>query len=405
MTPDPRQHQEPSQPNDRHEFRQERLRRWRLVLGAGANNQADGIGIALEGDDLARDRAMQALYERSDDRRGGLGASSPGVARWLGDIRTYFPTSVVQVMQKDAIDRLGLQRLLLEPELLSSVEPDINLVGTLMSLGGVLPARSRDTARQVIRRVADQLMRRLEAPMRQAVAGALARHIRNRRPRHNEIDWHRTIRANLRHFQAEYQTIIPETRIGHGRKRSALREIVVCMDQSGSMASSVVYAGIFGCVLASIPSVRTRIVAFDTSIVDLTEKSSDPVDVLFGVQLGGGTDINRALAYCQSLIARPTQTILILITDLFEGGDNNEMLKRAAALNASGAQLITLLALSDQGKPCFDANNAAALAALNIPCFACTPDKFPDLMAAAIARRDINAWAAQSGMVTCRAQS
>lgn len=393
---------------------EDRLRRWRLILGGGNNNQADGIGITLSGDDLARDRAMQALYDADDDggnagagrggRRGGLGASSPSVAQWLGDIRTYFPTSIVKVMQRDAIDRLGIQRLLLEPELLESVEPDINLVGTLMSLNGVLPQRSRETARLVIRRVTDQLMRRLEAPMRQAVAGALARSIRNRRPRHNEIDWHRTIRANLQHYQPEYKTIIPETRIGHGRKRTAMRDIIVCMDQSGSMATSVVYAGIFGCVLASIPSVRTRVIAFDTAVVDLSEKSSDPVDMLFGVQLGGGTDINLALRYCQTQIARPHDTILVLITDLFEGGNNHEMLKRAAAITAGGTQLITLLALSDEGKPCYDDRNAAALAALNIPCFACTPDKFPDLMAAAIAKRDINTWASETGIVTTRAE-
>jgi Mg-chelatase subunit ChlD len=396
---------------------EERLRRWRLLLGGGTEkNPVDGIGISLTPDDLARDRAMQALYGGDDDagsggkggrggRGGGLGASSPNVARWLGDIRTYFPTSVVQVMQKDAIERLNLHRLLLEPELLSSVEPDINLVGTLMSLNGVLPQKSKGTARLVVRRVTDQLMRRLEAPMRQAVTGALARSVRNRRPRHNEIDWHRTIRANLQHYQEDYKTIVPETRIGHGRKRTAMREIIVCMDQSGSMASSIVYAGIFGCVLASLPSVRTRIVAFDTAVVDLTDKSSDPVDILFGVQLGGGTDIARALEYCQSHITRPTDTIFVLITDLIEGGDNAVLLKRAASIVASGAQLITLLALSDEGKPCYDDRNAAAFAALGIPCFACTPDKFPDLMAAAISRRDINAWAAQAGMVTTRSES
>lgn len=378
----------------------ERLRRWRLILGGG---EADGTQARLDGADLAMDRAMQALYD--SERSAGLGGSSPNVARWLGDIRTYFPSSVVRVMQKDALERLDLHKMLLEPELLSSVEPDVNLVASLMSLSGVLPARTRDTARQVVRKVTDDLLRRLAAPMRQAVAGALSRAVRNRRPRHNEIDWHRTIRANLRHYQTEYGTIVPEARIGHGRKRSAMKEIIVCMDQSGSMASSVVYAGVFGAVLASMPSVRTRVVAFDTSVVDLTERMADPVDVLFGVQLGGGTDINRALAYCQGLVTRPADTVLVLITDLYEGGDAKEMLKRAATLASSGVQLVTLLALSDDGTPGFDHRHAAALTALGVPCFACTPDKFPELMAAAIARRDIAAWAAQQGLVVSRASA
>lgn len=278
----------------------ERLKRWRLVLGGGAG---EGTEVTLQGDDAAMDRTLQALYD--PDRRGGLGGSSPNVARWLGDIRTYFPTSVVQVMQRDALERLNLQRMLLEPELLATVEPDVQLIGSLLALRGVIPNHTKETARMVVRRVVDQLLRKLAAPTRQAVLGSLNRSVRNRRPRHNEIDWPRTIRANLRHYQPKYRTIVPETRIGYGRKRSSLRDIVLCVDQSGSMASSVVYAGVFGAVLASLPAVTTRMVVFDTSVVDLTDDLHDPVDLLFGVQLGGGTDINRALSYCRTIVRRP----------------------------------------------------------------------------------------------------
>src|SRR5262249_35638013 len=152
-----------------------------------------------------------------------------------------------------------------------------------------------------VRKCVEEIQQRLAEPMRQAVAGALNRAIRNRRPRHREIDWNRTIRANLKHYQPEYQTVVPETRIGFGRKRSALRDVILCVDQSGSMATSIVYSGIFGAVLASLPAVRTQVVVFDTAVVDLSDKLSDPVDVLFGTQLGGGTDINQALSYCQGI--------------------------------------------------------------------------------------------------------
>lgn len=168
------------------------------------------------------------------------------------------------------------------------------------------------------------------------------------------------------------------------------------------MGASVVYSGVFGAVLASIPALRTHVVAFDTSVADLTEKMSDPVDVLMGVQLGGGTDINQALAYCQGLITRPRDTILVLITDLYEGGDNQEMLKRAAAMAGSGVRMVTLLALADTGAPGFDEKNAAALASFGVPSFACTPDKFPELMAAAIHGRELGLWAADQGLVTSR---
>ena len=189
--------------------------------------------------------------------------------------------------------------------------------------------------------------------------------------------------------------------MGYGRKaRRPQREVVLCIDQSGSMANSVVYSSIFGAVLASLPAVSTQLVVFDTAVVDLTEKLDDPVDVLFGVQLGGGTDINGAVAYCQSLIKEPRNSIFVLISDLYEGGVEANLLRRAAELVDSGVQFITLLALSDEGAPAYDHALAAKLAALGVPSFACTPDAFPQLMAAAIRRDDINAWAATQGMVT-----
>ncbi|HRF59604.1 MAG TPA: VWA domain-containing protein [Fimbriimonadaceae bacterium] len=357
----------------------ERVRRWRLILGGG---EADGTGYDLEGLDLARDQTLAALYD--SERKGGLGPSSPNVARWLGDIRSYFPTSVVQVMQKDAIDRLDLQKILLEPESLAAVEPDVNLVATLLSLSRILPAKTRDTARQVVRKVVEDLESRLASPLRQAVAGSLAKSIRNRRPKLRDIDWNRTIRANLRHYQQDYRTIIPETLLGYGRRGQAVREVILCLDQSGSMATSIVYAGVFGATLASIRALKTHVVAFDTTVVDLTADIQDPIDMLFSVQLGGGTDIEQALRYAQGLVRAPSDTIMILISDLLEGGDNIKFLNRAAKIKQSGVNLICLLALSDEGAPAYDARNAAFLASIDIPTFACTPEAFPELMAKAI---------------------
>jgi Mg-chelatase subunit ChlD len=378
----------------------ERLKRWRLVLG-GAD---DGTGMSLTGRDAQIDAALSSLYEQqqSGPRSAGLGASAPNVARWLGDIREYFPSSVVSVMQRDAIERLDLHQLLLEPELLEAVEPDVNLVGTLLSLNRVIPAKTRETARLVVRKVVEELERRLEQKTRSAVTGALDRASRTRRPRRlADVDWDRTIRANLRHYQPGLRTIVAETLIGYGRRQQAIqRDVVLCVDQSGSMASSVVYSSVFAAVLASLRSLRTSLVVFDTSVVDLTPELSDPVEVLFGTQLGGGTDINQALAYCERLVQRPGDTILVLISDLMEGGDELALRRRAAALVAAGVSVIALLALSDDGAPAFDHDNARAFAALGIPTFACTPDRFPDLIAAAIEKRDVNVWAARAGIVT-----
>jgi Mg-chelatase subunit ChlD len=404
----------------------ERLRRWRLLLGAAADGrlglgggsgygdgdgdghgsgggQGGGSGSGLSPADQAADAALAALYEAGrggagprdrGPRSAGLGASAPTVARWLGDIRTYFPSSVVQVMQRDAIERLNLRQLLLEPELLESIEPDVHLVGTLLSLTKVMPETTRATARQVVARVVAEVEQRIAQRTRAAVSGALNRATRSRRPKLRDIDWNRTIGANLARYLPEYRTVVPERLVGYGRRQQVVaRDVVLAIDQSGSMASSVVYAAVFGAVLASIRALKTSLVVFDTAVVDLTSQLSDPVDVLFGTQLGGGTDINKAIAYSQTLITRPRDSIFVLISDLIEGGIREQMLSRIAALTSAGVQVVVLLALSDDGAPVFDQQNAAALADLGVPAFACTPDAFPELLAVAIDGGDVAAWA------------
>ena len=378
---------------------EEQLKRWRLILGSGHN---DGTGMSLSGLDNHIDNTLSALYD--SEKKGGLGSSSPNVSRWLGDIRTYFPSPVVKIMQQDALKRLNLTSMLLEPEMLASVEPDVHLVATLMTLGKVIPDKTKDTARQVIRRVVDELIQKLSQPMQQAVMGSLNKAAKNKRPRYNEIDWNSTIKKNLKHYQHEYKTIIPEVRIGYGRKRRALKDVILCVDQSGSMGTSVVYSGIFGAVMASLPAIQTKMVVFDTAVADLTEELKDPVDLLFGVQLGGGTDIQQALTYCQQIAHRPLETVLVLITDLYEGGSNEEMLKRAAHLVAAGVQIIVLLALNDDGTPSYDHGNAEVLAAMGVPVFACTPNLFPDMMAAALSKQDISQWASEHNINVARRQ-
>lgn len=370
---------------------EEYLKRWRLILGG---NEADGTGITLTQEEQRIDQSLEAVYD--SDRRGGLGSSAPKVSRWLGDIREFFPQTVVQVIQRDAIKRLNITSLLTEKEMLETVVPDVHLVATLMSLSRVIPEKNKDMARQVVRKVVDELLRKLSAPTQQAVTGALNRSARRRNPRYNEIDWKTTITKNLKNYQPEYKTIIPEMRIGYGRKRKAMKDIILCLDQSGSMGTSVIYSGIFGSVLASIPAVSTQMVVFDTTVVDLTDDLQDPVDLLFGVQLGGGTDIARALTYCQGVITRPQDTVLVLVTDLYEGGDAREMRKKFVSLVNSGVQLIVLPALNDDGAPSYDKSHAEFLANIGVPTFACTPDKFPDLMAAALSKQNIGMWISQN---------
>lgn len=393
----------------------EKERRWHLVLGTENNGGGKGSGSGAGGlseQDRRLSQALTSLYgngDQSDKKgRGSLSRSAPRVSQWLGDIREFFPSQVVQVVQRDAFHRLGLKQMLMEPEFLSAMEADVHLVADLVSLRSVMPEKTIDTARQVIQKVVDELMARLEQKTTEAIRGAINKSKRTFRPRFADIDWPRTIAANLRHYQAEYQTVVPEKLIGYmrqSRRMTDLDEVILCVDQSGSMATSVVYSSIFAAVMASIPAVKTQLVCFDTAIVDLTDELEDPVSVLFGVQLGGGTDINQAVAYCEDKIERPGKTHLILITDLYEGGDSESLQTRIAHLIGQGVNVITLLALSDDGRPAYDADLAAKFAAIGSPVFACTPDQFPGLMATALKREDILDWAAEEDIKTIRPDS
>jgi Mg-chelatase subunit ChlD len=392
-----------------HDSSRERERRWRLILGkdadpAGAPDQPDettgapGDPGGLGDGDQRMDAALESLYGESKD--GDLSDANPDIARWLGDIRQYFPEDMVQLMQRDALQKMDLRKLLQSPNLLAEIEPDVHLVSQILSLKRVMPRKTQESARLVVAQVVAELQEELAYPLQQAIAGTLNRATRTRRPKFKEINWQRTVQANLKHYQQDLRTVIPEKLVGYGRQRHALRDIILCLDQSGSMGSSVVYGSIYAAVMAAMPAMVTRLVAFGSSVVDLSEQLADPVELLFGIQLRGGTNIARALAYCQQLVTRPSETILVLISDLYEGGNKEELVQRMAALVGDGVQVIVLLALNDEGAPRFDRQMAQELVELGLPAFACTPALFPKLMAAAINGRDIGQWAAAHNIVT-----
>lgn len=384
----------------------EQLQRWRLILGKEAQ---ECLGSpSLSSDQQQMDEALAAIYDescgegedgtgggRGSPRSAGLGGSAPRISKWLGDIRNYFKEDVVTVIQQDAIERRGLKQLLFEPELLKNVQPNVQLVGTLMSLKGQIPERTKETARMVVRAVVEQVKLALEQKIRQAVLGALNRNEHSPIPNASSIDWKWTIGRNLKNYNKDLKTIIPERVYFYSRAQKTNNwTVIVDMDQSGSMADSVVYGAITGSIFASLPALDTHVVAFDTEVVDLTEKcGNDPVDMLFGVQLGGGTDINKSVGYCEQFITEPRRTLFILITDLYEGGNAAQLVRRMGDMVASGVRAICLLALSDSGVPIFDEGLAKKLSALGIPCFGCTPQKLPELLAGALRGTDLKALA------------
>ena len=387
----------------------DRYQRWRLILGKRVEDQMSGqrcaAGKGGQGEStLSRemgemDGALGAIYDREDERpeeqgkRGaGLGAGRPKVSTWLGDIRKYFASDVVAVIQQDAIEKKGWKQLLFEPESLAQVTPSVELVGTLLELKGMIPDETKETARQVIRAVVEEIKKRMQAELERAVRGALDRSRHQPIPSLPNLDWKRTIGANLKNYVREKRTIIPDRFFFYARQQRRREwNVIVCMDQSGSMAESVVYGSVMGSILASLPALETHVIVFDTEVVDMTPQLSDPVDLLFGVQLGGGTDINRAVSYCRGLISNPQRTLFILLTDLYEGGVAAGLIRQMDELASSGVRALVLLALSDSGVPSYDQALAKKIAEVGVPCLACTPGVLPQMLEAVLKGKNLAA--------------
>ena len=371
--------------------RTERSSRWRLILGSETQESFQGMGGGgLSQEELLMDAALGAIYGGPGESFGGgpgpsggagRGPSSPAISKWLGDLRTLFDPEMVAVVQNDAIERKGLQQLLLEPELLEGLEPDLNMASTLLMLKDQIPKKSKEAARAYIRRIVDQLNELLEHDVRRAVTAALDRRAHSPLPSASALDFPYTIRRNLKNYNAELKTIVPERVWFFDRSSKVNRwHIILDIDQSGSMGQSILYSSVMACVLASMSAVKTSVVAFDTQIMDLTPLCADPVDLLFGFQMGGGTDIAKSVAYCQGLVEAPGKTLFFLISDLYEGGNRAALLRRVEELKESGAMVVVLLAIADGGRPFYDPETARRIAAMGIPCFACAPERLPELL-------------------------
>lgn len=368
------------------------LLRWRLVLGADKQRQGSGgngiwgeaeAALGADGRLAGIDEALSFLY--SEERSAGLGGSSPYVATWLGDIRRYFPRDVVAFLEKDAIELRGLKQLLLEPETLDHLEKDVGLVATILAFKNLMPERTRETARQVVREVVEELRKRLENQVRQTLLGTLRRDRHSPLPVARNLDLRRTIREGLKNYQPELGKVIPERVYFYAnQQRYHEWKIVILVDQSGSMGESVVYSSIVAAVFASLSALDTRLVFFDTAVADVSDQLGDPVEVLFGTRLGGGTDIARAVRYGASLVTQPDKTIFLLITDFYEGGDANALLRELARLHESRVKVLGVLALNDRGRASFHEGLARQVASLGIPTFAATPGKLVEAVERAL---------------------
>lgn len=361
------------------------LLRWRLALGPEAEKASPELGLralrqcgaeldGVGGERLADfDEALGFAYDES--RKGGTSGSKPYLPKWLGLLREFFTKDVIALVQKDAIERKNMTELLFEPETLPLLDKNVDLVATLMSARGLVPDKAKDVARQIVKEVVDDLRKQLESEVRTALLGAARRNSESPLKLARNIDWKKTINRNLRGWDTDRRRLVPDRiYFWSNQRRRHEWDVVIAVDQSGSMAQSVVYSSVMAAIFASLDMLRTRLLFFDTEIVDVTPILVDPVEVLFASQLGGGTDINRAVAYAQEhFVENPEKTIFLLITDLYEGGDAASLVARVRTLCESKVKVLVLLALTDGGTPSYDHQLAAQLSALGAYCFGCTP--------------------------------
>jgi Mg-chelatase subunit ChlD len=368
------------------------LRRWRMVLGRYADPALGDTGLG--GEDRRIDRALDYLYARELARRGlrqqkpsfgSLDPSSLSPLDWIGEVRELFPSSVLDMLQSHAIDRLGLTELLSDPKTLDALEPNRDLLKALIAFKGRASPAVQDKIREVARKVVEDTIRRLKPALDRAFTGRRNRFRRSRTKRLQDFDWRATIRDNLKHYDPARQRIIAERLHFTGRSRRQLPwTIVLCVDQSGSMLGSVIYAAVMAAILAALPAVEVRLVVFDTAVVDLSSEVADPVSVLMSVQLGGGTDIGRAVAYCEQLITQPSRTIFVLLSDFCEGGSVAPMIAAVRRMASARVTLIGLAALDDQAAPDYDRATAQRLADAGMKIAALTPDRFAEWIAGII---------------------
>ena len=380
----------------------DRLRRWRLILGSEAQKRMEGMGDGpdLSQEDLMMDTALDAIYNR-DMKFGfgggaGKGASSPQISRWLGDVRTLFDKDIVKIIQSDAMERCGLKQLIFEAELLENIEPDMHMASMILTLKDQIPKQSKENAREFIRKIVEQINALLETDLKRAVTASINRKLHSPIPSASALDFQTTIRKGIKDYNTKLKKIIPQKYYFFERSATTAANkytVILDIDQSGSMGESVIYSSIMSCILASMSAIKTKVVAFDTNIVDLSEKCEDPIDLLFGFTLGGGTDIEKSIKYCTKYIENPKKTIFFLISDLEEGGNRAGLLRRLTQMKEDGVIVICLLAISDSGKPYYDANMAQRIANNGIPCFAAAPQMLPRLLEKAMKNEDMSEFA------------
>ncbi|KAF1072776.1 hypothetical protein APR50_26845 [Variovorax paradoxus] len=361
------------------------LQRWRLLLGDPAERACGGLSAEAQ----AADAALDWLYGRDGDRaeRGersaGLGPSALSTPDWINAIHTLFPKEVIERLEQDAVERYGIDEVVTNLEVLERIEPSESLLRAVLHTKHLMNPEVLAAARKLVAEVVRRIMEKLATEVRQAFSGSRDRRRRSRMKVARNFDFKQTLAANLHRYDPQRRKLYVERPvfISRTKRHAEPWDIILLIDQSGSMVDSVIHSAVMAACLWQLPGMRTRLVAFDTAVVDLTADVSDPVELLMKVQLGGGTDIAKAVAYAQSLVANPAKTIVVLVSDFYEGGSPYELVRRVKALVEAGAKVLGLAALDAKAEPSYDREMAARLVREGAQIGAMTPGQLAGWLA------------------------
>lgn len=378
------------------------LARWRLILGRYSDKALSDV--ALNNEQMRLERSLDYLYNREYDnrgdmlgkRRGQMGSRLSGqggslddsqltAINWLNQAQDLFPKSTFERVQNHAFERYQLTSLLKNDQVLEQLEPTPQLAKTLLSLRGRLSEDTRDNVRRIIQRVVDDIVAKLRPNFVNAIQGRRNRFRRSFIANSQNFDWRRTIATNLKHYNQDLNKIIIREPVFNARVQRHLPwTVVLCVDQSASMLSSVMYSAICASILTSLPAVTVKLLVFDTNVVDLSYMAHDSVEVLLTVQLGGGTNIAKAVQYAETLITEPTRTIFALISDFEEGGSVPHLLSSVARMHGQKVKLIGLGALDESANSVYDIQMAQKLSEQGMQIAALTPEHFAEWIAEVI---------------------
>jgi Mg-chelatase subunit ChlD len=369
------------------------LMRWRLVLGKSAEEQ--GISCAGDGEAERIEQLVGYLFDggqgnapagkgrsKSDSRQGGRGASTLTVPDWVQQVSELFPHQAKEVLERELIQRRGIRELLQQPELLEKIEPNVELVKTLLTHKDLMTPETRVLARKIIDRVVQELREKMKVQVETAITGALRRDRHSPRRVYRNLDLKTTLRRNLKNYHSESKRLLVDELFFFAAERKRRPwHVIVAVDQSGSMLESAIFSAVMASIFAELPAVRTSLILFDTQVVDLSDQVGQPVDVLLSVQLGGGTDITKALRYSRTLVREPARTILVLISDFFEGRDERDLIEEVREMAAAGVRMIGLGALGYDARPAYNRTTARKLRKEGMDILVCTPEKLAECMA------------------------